>query len=125
MEQNPMAQYLTEREIPLWGWSKELSEEDNVSVTLGKMAIYRQANKLDDPTLELFTQYLLSYDLRAFQVAMRNLAVSERRDGETAFPSLGTILAEIEFCAEKWTSELHPTLDTKPLYFTEPMKLKA
>jgi len=97
-----MPQYLTEQEIKLWGFSKRLSNEDNVTGLLAKMAIYRQAGKLDPETLELYTQYLLPLDLRAFQVAMKVLSTSERQDGETAFPSLGTILAAIEEARERF-----------------------
>ena len=95
-----MPQYLTEQETKLWGFSKKLSNEDNVTVLLGKMAMYRQAGKVDGVTLDLFTQYLVNLDLRAFQVAMRNLSTSEKRDGETSFPSLGTILAEMDEARE-------------------------
>ena len=95
-----MPQYLTEREIKLWGFSKTLSDEQNVKILLGKMAIYRQASKLDEVTLALFTQALVNLDLRAFQVAMKVLSFSERQEGETAFPSLGTILAAMDDARE-------------------------
>jgi hypothetical protein len=119
-----MAQYLTEKQKTIWRFWPNLSEEDNIRVQLTQMACLRKA-KLEKGDLELYPAYLKMYDLRAFQVAMARISESERREGETAFPSLGTILAEIEFCADKWTSELHPELDTKPLYFSEPMKLKG
>lgn len=99
-----MPQYLTERESKLWGFSKNLSNEQNVKILLGKMAIYRQAARLDVVTLEAYAQALVDLDLRAFQVAMRNLSCSERAEGETAFPSLGTILAEMENARERWPS---------------------
>jgi hypothetical protein len=40
--------------------------------------------------------------MRAFQVAMATLSESEREDGETAFPSLGTILAAMEETRERF-----------------------
>jgi len=95
-----MPQYLTEQEMRLWGFSKKLSLEDNVSALLTKMAICRQASKMDEVTLEIFTQHLVNLDLRAFQVAMRNISNSERQEGETAFPSLGTILAAMDEARE-------------------------
>ena len=33
---------------------------------------------------------------------MRNISTSERQEGETAFPSLGTILAEMEDARERF-----------------------
>ena len=98
-----MSQYLTtDRETELWGFSKNLSDEQNVKILLGKMAIYRQAGRLDRTTLELFTQTLVGLDLRAFQVAIRNLSCSPREEGETAFPSLGSILAEMDETRERF-----------------------
>jgi len=40
--------------------------------------------------------------MRAFQVAMATLSESEREEGETAFPSLGTILAAMEEARERF-----------------------
>ena len=97
-----MPQYLAGQEIILWGFLKELSLEDNVTALLAKMAIYRQAGKLDETTLNLYTEYLLPLDLRAFQVAMRNLAQSPRQEGETAFPTLGDILAVMDDVRERF-----------------------
>lgn len=97
-----MPQYLAGQEIRLWGFLKELSLEDNVTALLAKMAIYRQAGKLDETTLNLYTEYLLPLDLRAFQVAMRNLAQSPRQEGETAFPTLGDILAVMDDVRERF-----------------------
>lgn len=94
-----MAQYLTERQKATWSFLPNLSPEDNVKILLTKMACFRQAN-LDKETLELFTAYLLPLDLRAFQVAMANLAESERREGETAFPCMGIILARMDEARE-------------------------
>ena len=97
-----MPQYLAGQEIRLWGFLKELSLEDNVTALLAKMAIYRQAGKLDETTLNLYTEYLLPLDLRAFQVAMRNLAQSPRQEGETAFPTLGDVLAAMDDVRERF-----------------------
>ena len=96
-----MPQYLTEQETKLWGFSKTLSDEQNVKILLGKMAIYRQASKLDEVTLGLFTQALVNLDLRAFQVAMKILSFSKRQEGETAFPDLGTILSAMDEARER------------------------
>ena len=95
-----MSQYLTEQETKLWGFSKKISKEQNIKILLGKMAIYRQASRLDQTTLELFTEYLLPLDLRAFQVAMKNLSQSKRVEGETSFPCLGDILAAMDEARE-------------------------
>ena len=119
-----MPQYLTELEARLWGFSRKLSNEDNVTALLAKMAIYRQAGKLDLETLELFTAYLLPLDLRAFQVAMRNLSISERAEGETAFPSLGTILSSMEEARERFPvfSQGAKEVNTTPVFAENQMK---
>ena len=62
----------------------------------------QEAGKLDETTLNLYTEYLLPLDLRAFQVAMRNLAQSPRQEGETAFPTLGDILAVMDDVRERF-----------------------
>ena len=96
-----MPQYLQERQMAMWQFSKSLSLEQNIKVLLTKMACFRQA-KMEKTTLELFTAYLLPLDLRAFQVAMASISESDRRDGETAFPSLGTILSAMEEARERF-----------------------
>lgn len=110
-----MAQYLSERHKPTWEFLPNLSPEENVKVLLAKMACFRQA-VLEGETLELFTSYLLPLDLRAFQVAMANLAESERQEGETAFPSMGTILAQMDSAREFFPRLGEKTVDTQPLF---------
>lgn len=94
-----MARYLLERQRAIWQFLPNLSTEENVKVLLTKMACFRQA-KMDSATLELFTAYLAPLDLRAFQVAMATISESERLEGETAFPSLGIILAAMDEARE-------------------------
>ena len=97
-----MPQYLAEQEIKLWGWSTTLSDEQNVKILLGKMAICRQASKLDEVTLGIYTQTLINLDLRAFQVAMARISNTRPQQGETLFPSLGYILEEMEEARERF-----------------------
>jgi hypothetical protein len=51
-------------------------------------------------------------------VAMRNLATREREEGETAFPSLGTILAEMDEVRELYPlhSQGKKEIDDKPVF---------
>jgi hypothetical protein len=94
-----MPQYLTDAQKEIWQFLPNRPAEWNVKKLLTTMACFRQA-KMDRETLELFTAYLLPLDLRAFQVAMATISTSERKDGETAFPSLGTILAAMDEARE-------------------------
>ena len=74
--------------------------------------------------LELFTQALLPFgDLRTVQVAIANLAERKREDGQTALPSLGDIIAEMDECREKWPDFAagRKQIDTRPMY-EEPLK---
>lgn len=115
-----MPKYLAEQEVNQWGFSPQLCNEDNVSALLTKMAIFRQA-RTDEVTLELYTQYLVRLDLRAFQVAMMTISHSEREEGETAFPSLGTILRHMDEAREFFPkfSAGATEINTKPLYVEE------
>jgi hypothetical protein len=82
------------------------------------MAIYRQAGKLDETTLNLYTEYLLNLDLRAFQVAMKNISNSRPEQGETLFPSLGRILEEMEEARERFPvySKGAKEINDKPVF---------
>ncbi len=113
-----MPHYLTEKQQETWRFLPNLSLEENVKVLLTKMACFRQA-KMEPLTLELFAGYLLPLDLRAFQVAMAMLSESERQEGESAFPSLGTILAAMDEAREKFPlfSQGAHAVNTKPLFY--------
>lgn len=56
--------------------------------------------------------------MRAFQVAMATLSESERQDGETAFPSLGSILAAMEEARERFPvySKGAKEINDKPVF---------
>ncbi len=56
--------------------------------------------------------------MRAFQVAMATLSESEREEGETAFPSLGTILATMEEARERFPvySKGAKEINDKPVF---------
>ena len=56
--------------------------------------------------------------MRAFQVAMAILSESEREEGETAFPSLGTILAAMEEARERFPvySKGAKEINDKPVF---------
>lgn len=112
-----MPQYLQERQRQTWQFLPNLSDEQNVKVLLTKMAICRNA-KIEKPTLELLTEILLPLDLRSFQVAMANLAESQRQEGETALPSLGDILAAMEEARERFPvfSKGAKEINDKPVF---------
>ena len=95
-----MPKYLTESDLKLWGFSKTLSLDQNIKILLGKMAIFRQAGKVDKISLDLYTQVLVDFDQRAFQVAMRTLSFNPRQEGDPSFPSLGMILEAMDEAAE-------------------------
>ena len=122
-----MTLYLSEKQMPIWQFSKKLSLEDNVIALLVKMAIYRHG-KWERTSLELFTQYLVPLDLRAFQVAMAMLSETQRDEGETTLPSLGDILAAMEEAREVWPNfaQDSKTILTEPVYAEpEVRRLKA
>lgn len=69
------------------------SDLDVVTVALAQMAAFRGAEPAG-PTLALFARRLLAEGCEASVIvgACHRLEVAERKDGESAFPSLGTLL---------------------------------
>lgn len=118
-----MPKYLKENQKEIWQFLPNRPAEWNVKKLLTLMACFRQA-KIDRETLELFTAYLLPLDLRAFQVAMATLSESERAEGETAFPSLGTILSAMEEARERFPvfSQGAKEVNTTPVFAENQMK---
>ena len=112
-----MARYLTDDQKEIWQFLPNRPAEWNVKKLLTLMACFRQA-KMDRETLELFTAYLLPLDLRAFQGAMAMISASEREEGETSFPSLGTILAAMEEARERFPvfSQGAKEINTTPIF---------
>ncbi len=122
-----MPQHLLARQKELWQFLPNLSDEDNIKILIGKMAICRQAVP-DKQSLELYTETIRHLDLRAFQVAMATLAESPREDGQTALPSLGDILAAMDDAREFWPDFAagRTKIDTTPLVAPpEQRRLKA
>jgi hypothetical protein len=76
----------------------------------------------------MYTDYLKNLDLRAFQVAMAILSESPREEGQTAFPSLGDILAAMDEAREFWPNfeSGAKELNTQPVFAgKEVRRLKA
>ena len=90
-----MAIVLTEKQTAIWKCSPNLSPKANVKMLLTKLACFRQAT-IDATTLELYSSYLASENLVPLQIALARLAEKPRGEGETAFPELGRIIAEIK-----------------------------
>lgn len=65
--------------------------------------------------------------MRAFQVAMAMISESERQEGETAFPSLGTILAAMEEARERFPvfSQGATEVNTTPVFAENKQKRLA
>ena len=61
---------------------------------LAVIAEARQA-AVSEIALRLYSKRLATENFTAVEAAIAELAERERRDGETAFPSLGTVLAAV------------------------------
>ena len=109
-----MALYLQARQVPIWQFSSELSNEDNVSALLTKMAYYRQA-AVNEVMIDVYTAALVALDLRAFQVAMAIISERKPAQGETSFPCFGYVLDVIEEARERYITPDHPRLNTSPV----------
>jgi hypothetical protein len=81
------------------------------------MATYR-GTKVDAVTLQAFVAALEGLDMRAFQVAMARISNSRPEQGETLFPSLGYILAEMEEARERFPvfSKGAKEINDKPVF---------
>lgn len=62
---------------------------------LTKLAQARQA-PVNSATLELYAQKLTQFPFESVNVAIGKIALEPRREGETAFPELATVLARVE-----------------------------
>lgn len=60
------------------------------------MARYRLADLPSKETLRLYSQRLADEDLARVEKALIKIAETPRKEGESAFPDLGTILAAIK-----------------------------
>lgn len=63
------------------------------------LAEARQAS-ISEQTLLVYSKALCEFELRAIEKAVNRLSLRERRDGETAFPDLATLLKEVKAQAE-------------------------
>lgn len=70
------------------------SKQEEIKVMLAKLAIRRQA-KIAELEFMVFSEDLMLYDLKDIQSAMELLSSRPRGEGETAFPEVATIIAEI------------------------------
>lgn len=66
------------------------SRQDLIKGHLAKMAIRRRAS-IGEAELEVYSEDLISYDLRDIERACLRLAGTERADGEEAFPEFGKL----------------------------------
>lgn len=76
----------------------EPSKQSRIVLLLAQLGIRRQA-KLDPEDYQVFAADLSNYALGDIRTGFKNLASRPRREGETAFPDLGTMLHEIDNAA--------------------------
>lgn len=90
------------------------------------LAEARQA-EVSAETLKVYSKALDLFQVVDIEVAVANLALRERRDGETAFPSLGTLVTGVKEArerraerdkAERRNAELKHFRDNPELYTT-------
>lgn len=65
-----------------------------IKIALGKMAIRRQA-QIGEAEFAVYSEDLMSYELDDIAGVLDELGKSVREEGETAFPSIGTILKKV------------------------------
>lgn len=70
------------------------------------LAEARQAS-ISEQTYLVYSKALAEHDLRDLENAITSLSRREKRDGETAFPSLGSIEAEVSKAKRKRESVVH------------------
>lgn len=69
-----------------------------MTIALARMAVLRQAPELTELDFELYAEELVRQNVPADQVeeACQRMGLREREEGQTAFPSLGSLLKECE-----------------------------
>src|ERR1035437_6523777 len=75
--------------------STKFSAADEIAKLLVKLSVARQAS-VNVATLDLLSVELAKKNFSAVRAAIERLCVTTRRDGETAFPDLATIVAAVE-----------------------------
>lgn len=61
----------------------------------------RQAN-VSEQALKIYAHQLMPYSPQHIVTALNELALTERKEGETAFPSLATVVDAVEVAAKRW-----------------------
>lgn len=80
--------------------SGEASKQDQIKLLLGRLAVRRQA-EIGKADYEVYSKDLLNQGLEDIAAACDNLAMEERQEGQTAFPSIALMLAEVGHVARK------------------------
>src|ERR1035437_9748264 len=75
--------------------SKKFSAADEIAKLLVKLSVARQAT-VNAATLDLFSTELSKKNFNAVRTAIDRLRVTTRRDGDTAFPDMATLLAAVD-----------------------------
>lgn len=96
METRDSRQNRTELSMP----SELPSKQQEIVILLGKLAIRRQA-PVGATDLRVYSKDLLNQGLEDIAAACDNLAMEERQEGQTAFPSIALMLAEVGHVARK------------------------
>jgi len=73
----------------------ESSKKSKIVALLAILGVRRQA-KLDDEDYKVFASDLEEYELADIEAGLSQIGKRPRDEGETAFPSLGTMLAAIK-----------------------------
>lgn len=92
------------------------TKEDAIETLLAMLSVARQANARK-PEFDLYTPFLMPYELKHIKTAIERLSLKPRAEGETAFPALATVLegvrAVVRECrpseptsGERWASHV-------------------
>lgn len=72
-----------------------LSKRSRIVVMLAELGVRRQA-KLDDQDYQVYARDLADFDERDIQKSCDRIALQPRRDGQTSFPDIATLISEID-----------------------------
>src|ERR1035437_5214237 len=87
--------YLFPEQVAILKRSTKFSAEDEIAAMLVKLSVARQAT-VNAATLDLCSTELSRRNFDAVRTAIDKLCVTTRRDGETAFPDMATLLAAVD-----------------------------
>lgn len=104
--------------------STQTAKEDAIETLLAMLSVARQANA-KKPEFDLYTPFLMAYELKHIKTAIERLSLTPRAEGETAFPALGTVLEAVRAVVRATRPSVEQEATDKWLAYLEKCKAEG